>query len=386
MHRSVRHSAWGNRARRSSPVGHHHAEVAGVHRAARTSTTTSDTPPQRTGTGPCAGYGGAAPRSGPGRFPERLLDDPAQEAELTDPATAAPPLIDLTALLSRFDAERLARLLSLRPDLADPPPRTLTDLAWRAGTLSSQTSCRAQLDEFTVQVLDAAIIGGDLPAVRRLLGDPPPDRVEAAVDRLAERGLLDANPGLRVPTETASCPRPARLGPPYATLSGKLTNADLTRMCRDADLVNPPTRKADLLEAVAQRLAEPETVRRLLARGPEGTVDLAESIASDGPLLSATSSWNYNRRADTPVSWLEHCGLVVRHDWSTAVMPREVGVALRGGRLFAAVRPDPPPLTAHPVDAGRVDAGAGEAAMRVVRDVADLCAGWEETPAKALAG
>jgi len=121
----------------------------------------------------------------PDRFPERLLDDPAQEAELTDPATAAPPLIDLTALLSRFDAERLARLLSLRPDLADPQPRTLTDLAWRAGTLSSQTWCRAQLDEFTVQVLDAAIIGGDLPAVRRLLGDPPPDRVEAAVDRLA---------------------------------------------------------------------------------------------------------------------------------------------------------------------------------------------------------
>ena len=322
----------------------------------------------------------------PDRFPERLLDDPAQEAELTDPATAAPPLIDLTALLSRFDAERLARLLSLRPDLADPPPRTLTDLAWRAGTLSSQTSCRAQLDEFTVQVLDAAIIGGDLPAVRQLLGDPPPDRVEAAVDRLAERGLLDANPGLRVPTETASWPRPARLGPPYATLSGKLTNADLTRMCRDADLVNPPTRKADLLEALAQRLAEPETVRRLLARGPEGTVELAERIAGDGPLLSATSSWSYNRRADTPVSWLEHCGLVVRHDWSTAVMPREVGVALRGGRLFAAVRPDPPPLTAHPVDAGRVDAGAGEAAMRVVRDVADLCAGWEETPAKALAG
>ena len=54
---------------------------------------------------------------------------------------------------------------------------------------------------------------------------------------------------------------------------------------------------------------------------------------------------------------------------------------------MGAVRPDPPPLTAHPLDAVG-DASGVEAGFRPVGDVndLDLCAAWEETPAKKLAG
>src|SRR5664280_826382 len=112
--------------------------------------------------------------------------NPAREAALSDPAMAAAPTIDRAGLLAAFDADALTRLLLLllRPDLADPPPRFLAELAHRAGAISSQAVCRAQLDEFTGQVLDATIIGGSLAAVRRRLGDPPTDRLDAALDRL----------------------------------------------------------------------------------------------------------------------------------------------------------------------------------------------------------
>ena len=53
---------------------------------------------------------------------------------------------------------------------------------------------------------------------------------------------------------------------------------------------------------------------------------------------------------------------------------------------MGAVRPDPPPLTAHPLDAVGVDASGVEAGFRPVGDINDLCAAWEETPAKELAG
>jgi hypothetical protein len=150
--------------------------------------------------------------------------NPAREAALSDPAMAAAPTIDRAGLLAAFDADALTRLLLLllRPDLADPPPRFLAELAHRAGAISSQAVCRAQLDEFTGQVLDAAIIGGSLPAVRRLLGDPPTDRLDAALDRLVTRGLLNTTAGLRVPTETASWPaRPGsvRRAPRWPTIS-----------------------------------------------------------------------------------------------------------------------------------------------------------------------
>src|SRR5664280_2147507 len=118
----------------------------------------------------------------------------------------------------------------------------------------------------------------------------------------------------------------AGLGPPCAALADHLPNADLTRMCRDAGLLNPPARKTQLLDALAQRLADAATVRRLVVTGPAGTAELAESVARDGPLLSAPS-WAYHRPMQTPANRLEHCGLIVRFDWTNLLMPREVGIA-----------------------------------------------------------
>jgi len=151
--------------------------------------------------------------------------NPAREAALSDPAMAEAPTIDLAGLLAAFDADALTRLLLLRTDLADPPPRSLAELTHRAGAIGSQAVCvavcRAQLDEFTLQFLDAAIIGG-LAGRTPTAGDPPTDRLDAALNRLVARGLLDTTAGLRVPPETASWSAPAGLGPPYAALADHL--------------------------------------------------------------------------------------------------------------------------------------------------------------------
>lgn len=148
--------------------------------------------------------------------------NPAREAALSDPAMAAAPTIDLAGLLAAFHADALTRLLLLllRTDLADPPPRYLAELAHRAGAISSQAVCRAQLDEFTLQFLDAAIIGG-LADRTPTAGDPPTDRLDAALNRLVARGLLDTTAGLRVPRRGRLRPGSVRR-PPYAALADHL--------------------------------------------------------------------------------------------------------------------------------------------------------------------
>jgi hypothetical protein len=314
--------------------------------------------------------------------------NPAREAALSDPAMAAAPTIDLAGLLAAFHADALTRLLLLllRTDLADPPPRYLAELAHRAGAISSQAVCRAQLDEFTLQFLDAAIIGG-LADRTPTAGDPPTDRLDAALNRLVARGLLDTTAGLRVPTETASWSAPARLGPPSAVRrAGRPSpNADLTRMCRDAGLLKPPTRKTQLLDALAQRLGDPATVQRLVVTGPTGTAELAESVASDGPLLSAPS-WAYHRPTRTPANWLEHCALIV------SVRLDQPAGAPRGGHRAArraAVWGRPPRPAAVDGAPGRHRPGGRgrrRSRFRLVGDVNDLCAAWEKAPARELAG
>ncbi|HVF14067.1 MAG TPA: hypothetical protein VM942_05665, partial [Acidimicrobiales bacterium] len=52
----------------------------------------------------------------------------------------------LLGALGRLDEAALATLLALRPDLVDPPPRSLTDLAARAGAQASVRACRETLD------------------------------------------------------------------------------------------------------------------------------------------------------------------------------------------------------------------------------------------------
>lgn len=209
------------------------------------------------------------------------------------------------------DAERLRRLLAARVDvLAGAPLRDLDDLADRlcrpnsvatallaqalpavqvlvtlAGSGSRATARR------TVELLapapssEAPDAGPSAPAVRGTPpGAQPSERasvVRRYLDVLTDAGLLwpadgaarlddDApwcvNPGL-----LALLPDPLGLGLPAAYVLPGVPARSLQRVAKKWGLT-APSRKDDLVALVADRLADPEHVRRLLGPAPDGVV------------------------------------------------------------------------------------------------------------------
>ena len=71
--------------------------------------------------------------------------------------------------------------------------------------------------------------------------------------------------------------------------------------------------------------------------------------------------------ARTPVERLLARGLVVPKDANTVVLPRQIGLHLRGGRVLASTRPMPPPLDGKKVSVAIADRAAAGAALDLVR-------------------
>lgn len=252
-------------------------------------------------------------------------------------------------LRSRSDDE-LATLLEARRDLATPPPANSSVLATRAGSAGSTARALEDLDTFTLAAVDALLLADadtqavTSDAIAALLGtDPAP-----ALDRLRARAIAwgDDDAIRLVPvTRELVGPYPAGLG----ASAPEVANADLDSLGEDE-----------------------RAVLNTLAAGPP--VGQTRDANSTLPLDEAT----------TPIQRLLARGLLLRRDDQTVELPRELGLALRGGRSCSpgALRePEPATTAAEPatVDA----AGAGEA-MEFLRQIEALLARWSEQPPPVL--
>src|SRR5205807_5253922 len=176
-------------------------------------------------------------------------------------------------------------------------------------------------------------------------------------------------------------PYRARLGPPIAAPLGAQAATQLADMCRRLG-VKPGASKAASLAAITACVGDPRQARRLLSKGPAGTVELAERAAKGSEVMVRGGTYGLDDR--TPVGWLVRRGLLTAVDWERLVMPGEVGLALRGGHAFEEFSPEAPGVPTVPVDAGRVDAGGAEQALGFVADVASVLECWAAQPAKLL--
>ncbi|MGH8894791.1 MAG: helicase-associated domain-containing protein, partial [Actinomycetes bacterium] len=88
--------------------------------------------------------------------------------------------------------------------------------------------------------------------------------------------------------------------------------------------------------------------------------------------------------AATPVEWLLAHGLLVASDHRTVVLPREVALHLRGGRVHRTALPEVPPHPEADVDRPHVDRACAGAAATVVRQVEDLLELWAVDPPRVL--
>jgi len=257
-------------------------------------------------------------------------------------------------LRARDDTE-MATLFVTRPDLARPTPSDMTQVASRATARHSVAAALDRLDTLALACVDALLVldgAGRTADVAGLLGVEP-EVAGAALSVLRSLALAwgpDEDVRLvRVVSDVVG-PHPAGLGPRAAAMGGRAPEPDEVQTRVTA--LSPPARRL---------------VERLIWGPPAAHFahDRVEARASVAELVGA--------------------GLLVEVETGRVLLPREVGLALRGGALYAE-RPDVAPdiATTPPPSVDRVAVGA---ALEAVRHVEALLAGWSTAgPAVLRAG
>ena len=291
----------------------------------------------------------------------------------------------LLGALGRLDEVALATLLTVRPDLADPPPRSLIDLAARADAPASVNACQETLDLASHQVhaalclLPAPATVGQLSQL--LVVDEHDPDLAAALRSLVDRAMVVRDgdrvrllPGLELRF-------PAGLGPPVAVALAAQSAVALANCARRLG-VPAGTTKAATLASITAALAEPGQVARLLKGAPAGAAELVRRLAHDGPEGYAPgAAYNGDKSA---AGWLANRAMVAPVGWDTVLLVREVGLAVRGGNVFPELALHRPDLSLQPVDGAGADRGAAERALRLVADVSTILDGWALDPPRLL--
>ncbi|MFD0276588.1 helicase-associated domain-containing protein [Kitasatospora sp. NPDC127111] len=311
----------------------------------------------------------------------------------------------------------LAALLRSRPDLLNPVPGDLTQLAARLSSRASALRALERLDRFTLQVaeaLAAAPDGATPAAVKSLLTGPakvkphpgatpltPADRsaVAAALPRalatLRDRALLwGPDNGLRLViaarealAPTAANPGRTGLGPTFADATAGMSPARLQQLLASAGQPATPD-PVTAVAALTALLTDRARCDALLATAPEPALRLLDRLVWGPPTGTVPDATRpvTAEDAQSPVEWLLARGLLLPSSPGSVVLPRELALHLRGGRthrVVEPVQPEPAPAAAprDPQVVDRAAAGQAHTAVRTVEELLDL---WGLNPPPTL--
>ncbi|MCB2177284.1 MAG: helicase-associated domain-containing protein [Actinomycetales bacterium] len=278
-----------------------------------------------------------------------------------------------TEHLRAMGAEGVAEVLHRRRDLAAPPPASARALAARASTRPSLDRALARVDAGVLATIEAVLVlpgpvTGD--AVSQALGG----RADAWLDTARDWALVwDDEAGLHAAPGLAELlgPHPAGLGPSLAETLARRSPEALAELAAELGCAT---------DALAARLGEPETVSGLLDRAPAGARAVLEALAPGPPVGRTPGPGSPGTGA---VGWLLRHGLLAVGDPQHVVLPREVALALRGGRLRPQP-PEPPAAEATPIDPRVVAGEVTGHALEAVRLVGTLVEMWGAEPAPVL--
>ncbi len=295
--------------------------------------------------------------------------------------------------LRRLDQAGVATLLQARPDLALPPPHTLTELAARAVAPASVEACRQALDLGARQVLEALCLLPTPTTVAAVLlvlaADDAQSRadLDAALERLCGRALVGRDGDRLRLLVNVEVRHPAGLGPP-AQVALAPQPAVVLAECAERLGASVGTTKAATLANIADALSIPGHLTALLAQAPSGALEVATTLAFGGPEGRAAGAVYPGARSEhTAVGWLVSRGALAPTGWDTVVMVAEAGLALRGGLAFPDLALRPPELDLREVDAAVVDRAAVGRALSLVADITTILDGWAASaPAQLKAG
>jgi hypothetical protein len=263
----------------------------------------------------------------------------------------------LTEALRATSDEELATLLNARPDLVDPVPEDVAELANRSTTPASISRAIDELNSWLRIVTEALAALPDPASVGDLaamLGQSK-TQVGLAAQQLRERALLWGNDDqlhLVRPAREAFEPYPGGLAPPSARpMSDDQIDASLEKCGPEA-------------RAVLERLFW----------SPTGAVRNADRV------VTVTS-------ASSPVERLLGHQLLRALDSETVIVPREVAWRLREARFSAEpVLTDPPAIIGQRREPRLVDRAAVGAAFALLHDIELIAQRLESTTPKLLRG
>jgi hypothetical protein len=254
-----------------------------------------------------------------------------------------------------MSADELATLLAARPDLLDPVPEDIAELASRSTSSGAINRAIDELNSWLRTVAEALAALPDPASADHLetMLDASAAVVSAAVQQLRQRGLLwgrDDQLHLVRPVREAFEPYPGGLAPPS------------TRPMSDEQI-------DAALEASG---AEGRAVLQRLLWSPTGTVRDA------GRNVTVTS-------ASSPIERLLSHQLLRPLDSETVIIPREVAWRLRGTRFAPEpVATEPPVITGGHRDPDRIDQAAAGAAFALLHDIELLADRIESMPHRLL--
>jgi hypothetical protein len=305
-------------------------------------------------------------------------------------SSAAAPPRSLADQLRSWPDEQLATLLTERPDLSSPAPQDSSQLSSRASTRASVLRALDQLTRLELVVLDAVVVLGGRTSTDAVTGvvNAPASSVVDALGRLRALALVwGTDDDLRVVSAVPDTmgTTVSRLGPPAEQLLAAYGPERLAQLLADLGERSVGDKAADVAR-IASFLGDGERVAVLLGLcdGPaRAMLEHLEGTGSDGaseqarkPVTAAT--------ARTPVEQLVARGLLLPRDTRHLAVPREVGLALRGGRTTRDGVGEPPPLATAERSARLVDRAAAGAAYELVHRIELLLDHWGNEPPPAL--
>ncbi|MEV4189384.1 helicase-associated domain-containing protein, partial [Streptosporangium canum] len=180
-------------------------------------------------------------------------------------------------------------------------------------------------------------------------------------------------PGVREVLEA-----PAGLGPPAVEVFRHHPAERLAELVEDVGDGDGDGTK----ETLARLLGDPEIVGRLIQDvSPQARSALNE--LAWGPASGRVPNARREVRtatAQSPIEQLLSRALLAATGEETVVLPREVALALRGGRIHRDLSPVPPALDGAVRDQGLADRTAAGQAFAFTRAVEELCERWSVDP------
>ncbi|MFH8289285.1 helicase-associated domain-containing protein [Streptomyces sp. NPDC018059] len=316
------------------------------------------------------------------------------ESQPTDSATASAsarpadtPRSLAEALRSRAD-DALAGLLHARPDLLNPVPTDLTQLATRAGTRASVVRALERLDRFAQQVAQTLAVAPEPTTYDEVLvllagddGDPAVAKaLPRALGTLHEQALVwgpdDRLRLVRTARELLAPgpqhPSPTGLGPTVAEATAGMSPTRIQDIVAAAGL--PTTHDpVSAVQSLTALFTDRARMSALLDQAPAESVEVLSRLVWGPPYGQVTADPARHLR------WLLDRGLLLPTAPGTVVLPREAALHLRAGRAHRAPEPTPPPVVAARDHRPQVvDATAAGQAYTALATVEELLKEWDE--------